>query len=390
MKFERITIEGYRRLSSVQLEMRPLTVAIGANGVGKTSFLEIFSLLAASAKGQLQSKISDLSGLSEIVTRDRADRFSISLAISWPNGESLDYFLHIAAKGQFYEIEIEAFGGRIREKNNNLVGVRYIDSRGGNIQYYNYDYDIGDIQRVPINWEHNAYETSLSQTPKTHKKTEIFRRILASCNSYSAWQLNVGSKSPIRLPQSMRPATLPGSNGEDLVSCLYYLRETAPERFEIIEDTLAAGFADFEKLSFPPVAAGTLAMTWKDKNFSQPLYMHQLSEGTLRFLWLIAILISPDLTAVTLIDEPEVSLHPELLQLLAELMRETSQRTQLIVATYSDRLIRFLEPHEVLVCDAAEDGTTTMTWADSLDLDKWLEDYSLDEILAMNLMGGRS
>ncbi len=65
-------------------------------------------------------------------------------------------------------------------------------------------------------------------------------------------------------------------------------------------------------------------MTWKDKNFSRPLYMHQLSEGTLRFLWLVTLLQSPDLTKVTLIDEPEVSLHLELLQLLADIMREAS------------------------------------------------------------------
>ena len=73
--FEEKTIEGYRRLFSVHVDMRPLTVMIGANGVGKTAFLEIFSLLAASAKGQLQPKISELSGLSEMVTRDKADPY---------------------------------------------------------------------------------------------------------------------------------------------------------------------------------------------------------------------------------------------------------------------------------------------------------------------------
>jgi predicted ATPase len=91
---------------------------------------------------------------------------------------------------------------------------------------------------------------------------------------------------------------------------------------------------------------------------------------------------------MTLIDEPEVSLHPELLRLLADLMREASKRTQLIVATHSDRLIRFLEPKEVLICDI-EDGLMTATWADTLNLEKWLADYSLDEIWAMNLIGGR-
>jgi len=59
--------------------------------------------------------------------------------------------------------------------------------------------------------------------------------------------------------------------------------------------------------------------------------MKQLSEGILRFLWLITLLYSPDLTAVTLIDEPEVSLHPQLLSILTDVMSEASEHTQLIV-----------------------------------------------------------
>jgi len=379
--FEYIKIEGYRRLFSVQVEMRPLTVMIGANGVGKTSLLEIFSLLAASASGQLQSKISDMSGLSEIMTRDKADSLAISLSMSVSGGYApLDYYLKLDAKGQFYEIEAET----LTQKNNPdaYEPFKHIDSHGADIKYFSTQ----DQKLLRPNWEHNPYETSLSQVPKMYQEPENLRKRLASCTFYGA--LNVASKSPVRLPQSMSPAILPGANGEDLVSCLYYLRETEPNQFEIVEDTLAAAFPDFERLGFPPVAAGTLAMTWKDKNFSKPLYMHQLSEGTLRFLWLVTLLQSPGLTAVTLIDEPEVSLHPELLQLLADLMREAAKKTQLIVATHSDRLIRFLEPNEVLVCDA-EDGLTTMTWADSLDLEKWLQEYSLDQVWAMNLIGGR-
>ena len=118
--------------------------------------------------------------------------------------------------------------------------------------------------------------------------------------------------------------------------------------------------------------------------------MHQLSEGTLRFLWLAALLQSPSLTTVTMIDEPELSLHPELLSLLADLMREASHRTQIIVATHSDRLIRFLNPHEVVVMDVGEEGGTEMTWADNLDLDEWLADFSMDEVWQMGALGGRT
>ena len=86
--FERLKIEGFRRLLSAEVEMRPLTVMIGANGVGKSSFLEIFSLLAASANGQLQSKISGLGGLTQMVTLDRrANASKIYISRIWYIGE---------------------------------------------------------------------------------------------------------------------------------------------------------------------------------------------------------------------------------------------------------------------------------------------------------------
>jgi predicted ATPase len=378
-KFESIKVEGYRRLSSVQLEMRDLTVMIGANGVGKTSFLDVFSLLAASAKGQLLEKIGG--GLEGILTRNKADHLAISLNMSVPGHEPLKYYLKLApARGSSYEISQESL-----TQHNNLNEIdphKHIDSRSLNIKYFN----VQTRHLESPNWEHNPFETSLSQVPKMYQQSETLRKRLASCTFYGA--LDVSPRSPVRQPQDMRPAKLPGANGEDLVSCLYDLRETDPDRFEMVEDTLAAAFPDFEKLSFPPVAAGKLSMTWKDKNFSKPIYVHELSEGTLRFLWLVTLLQSRELTSLTLIDEPEVSLHPELLRLLADLMREASKRTQLIVATHSDRLIRFLKPEEVLVCDD-EDGLMTVTWADKLDLEKWLAEYSLDEVWAMNLMGGR-
>ena len=66
------------------------------------------------------------------------------------------------------------------------------------------------------------------------------------------------------------------------------------------------------------------------------------------------------------------------------------QRTQLIVATHADRLIRFLKPSEVVTIDVNEEGAAEATRADELDLEKWLEDYTLDEVWRMGRMGARS
>ncbi len=380
-RFLNLTVRGFRRLAQVDFELRGLTVLIGANGVGKTSFLDALALLAEAARGNLESTVNQMSGLSIMMTYDRAESLGLGISMIVPDHEPLAYALELGLQGNTYQIERETLTQR---RPHHARPFCHIDSRGSDIKYF--EIDSGRLVRP--NWEHNPRETSLAQVPKMFREPEEFRQRLSSSTFYHA--LNVDPRSPVRLPQAMRPAQLPGKDGEDLVTCLYYLREAEPDRFEAVEDSLKAAFPSFKRLDFPPVAAGTLAMTWRDSSFSKPLYMHQFSEGMLRFLWLTTLLQSPGLTALTLLDEPEVSLHPELLSLLANLLREASNRTQIVVATHSDRLINFLQPNEVVVMDTAEDGTSTLQWADKLDLEDWLKDYTLDELWRNGRLGARA
>ena len=390
-KINRLKVGGFRRLHKVDLTVKPLMVLIGANGVGKSSLLDAFSLLSASARGKLKEGLSSMGGVADVLTRGKADSLSLHVDMAVPDQrpyevvpgqEPFEYDISLTPKGAGYAISHEVLSQDWEEYD---LPFNHIDSSADAPPRY---FDVKEKHLVEPNWEHDPLETSLSQVPKMFQQPEELRKILASTTQYHV--LDVGPRAPVKLPQQMKPAELPGTDGEDLVALLYSLRESDHDRYEAIVDSLRAAFPDFDGLSFPPVAAGMLAMTWKDKNFAKPLYMHELSEGTLRFLWLVSLLQSPGLSTITMIDEPEVSLHPELLSLLAELMREASERTQLIVATHSDRLVRFLRPEEVVVMDIGEDGGATATWADTLDLDEWLADYSFDEVWRMGRMGGRS
>jgi predicted ATPase len=374
------SVKGFRRLQDIDLKMKRLTVLIGANGSGKTSFLDILSLVSASARGDLKNSLQLQGGLNQILTRGKVQELEISVEMEISKQNPLQYHLVLSPQGFFYNITEESLTQKRNLKSSYVFS--YIESYGLDVKYFSKE----KRKLLRPDWEHNPLETSLAQVPKIYRVPENARKFLAACTYYAA--LDISEKSPIRLPQAMRPAVLPGKNGEDLIPCLYNLRETDRDRFEWLEDILSAAFPDFERLNFPPVAAGTLSMTWSDRHFSEPIYIHELSEGTLRFLWLATLLQSQNLTTITLIDEPEISLHPELLKHLVDLMREASKRTQLIVATHSDRLIRFLEPEEILICDL-EEGQAKMTWADALNLNKWLEDYSLDQLWAMNVLGGQ-
>ncbi|MDR1176254.1 MAG: AAA family ATPase [Treponema sp.] len=377
-KINRIKITGFRRLDVVDLTVKPFMTLIGPNGAGKTSFLDALTVLSASASGNLCNILSQFGGIANLQTRGRNQGISFLADMEVPGCEPLEYSLNLTPQGTAYSISREILSQRLRFGHEEPF--KHIDSSNEYIRYYK----IEGGGLVQPTWEHNPLETSLSQVPKMFRQPEELRHILAATTQYHA--LDVGFNAPVKLPQQMKPAALPGANGEDLVSYLYYLRESNRDRFETITDSLQAAFPGFEELNFPPVAAGMLAMTWKDRNFSKPLYMNELSEGTLRFLWLVSLLQSPNLSTITMIDEPEVSMHPELLSLLADLMRETSMRTQLIIASHSDRLVRFLRPEEVVVMDIDDDGCATAAWADTLDLEKWLDEYSLDEVWRMGQM----
>ena len=382
-KVERIGIEGFKRLSNVDVEMRPIMVMIGANGVGKTSFMDAISLLAASARGSLNQNLSGMGGAAEVLTRGSLGDIVLKAHMDIPNQRPLEYSLSLSPQGQGYAIPEEMLT-QVRGEGGYTGPFKHIESVSGDSHYF----DTDSNRLVRPNWEHDSLESFLSQVPKMFQQPEELRRTLSSATQYHV--LDVGKRAPIKLPQQLRPAILPGENGEDLAPFLYNLRETAGDRYEVIEDSLKAAFPGFEALNFPIMGAGMISMTWKDKSFKNPFYSHQLSEGTLRFLWLASLLQSRNLPAITMIDEPEVSLHPESLALLSDLMREASRRSQIVVATHSDRLVKFLKAEEVMVMDVGEDGCASMTWADSMDLEKWLDEYSLDEIWQMGEMGGRA
>jgi predicted ATPase len=322
--------------------------------------------------------ISDLGGMSSLLTADgKTNAMKFALRISQQSGAPLDYGFRLAGEAVGYVISNEV----LEEASDNPT--RYIDSDGPRVRYF----DGGGY--IEPNWDYKSRETALSQVPKTHRKAETFRRLLDDISEVYH-SLDVSTRAPVRMPQALTPAQVPGTDGADLISCLYTIRETARERFDAIEDALHAAFPAFQRLDFPPVAFGRPTLAWTETGFARQFYASELSEGTLRFLWLATLLQSPGLPKVTLIDEPEVSLHPEMLRLLADLMREASERTQLIVATHSDRFVRFLEPKELIVCDLDETGGMTATRADELDLGAWMEDYTLDQLWTKGILGGHS
>ena len=192
-QIERIGIQGFRRLKDVNVKMRPLMALIGANGVGKTSFMDGLSLLADSARGGMNRRINEMGGASEVITRGGSEDIVLRADMGVVNHAPLEYYLSVMPQGQGYSITTETL---IQSRAGYEEPFKHIESYFGDIHFY-------DPERrglVRPNWDHDALESWLSQVPKMFQQPEEFRRTVGSFAQYRP--IDVGHRSPVKMPSN--------------------------------------------------------------------------------------------------------------------------------------------------------------------------------------------
>src|SRR5207302_2638345 len=136
---EKIHVQGFRRLYDVDLNLNSLNVIIGANGSGKTSLLDVFSLLAASASGRLKQAISELGGIDANLTNllaakgDKARFMAFDLAMSVPHYNPIEYRIAMTPRGVGYEISDEAL---TQQREKRPQPFKHIEAHQGDVRYY--------------------------------------------------------------------------------------------------------------------------------------------------------------------------------------------------------------------------------------------------------------
>lgn len=380
MKLVRMKIAGYRSLVDVDFAVRPLTVLIGPNGSGKTSVLDAFSLLRAGFQETLSRALIHRGGLQAVLSRVQPKATTLEWRLNFEdqNKQIFAYSFALAPEATGFMVVREQVERFNPESDTWVAWLR----RGKGVVYAPSALDPAKNEY----WDVDSDELGLQQLPNTSIAGSI-RATLSRSITYRP--LVVEPRAIVRLPQTLTPDRTLTPDGETLFSVLYNLREHSAENYTRILDALRLVFPGFQRLEFPIVGAGQVSMAWYQDHLVGPLYPNELSDGTLRFLWLATILLTPEPPPLVLIDEPESSLHPQMLHALAELMQDAALRTTVIVATHATELIRWLQPDQVLVLDK-EDGRTRATWADQMDLDAWLREYTLSDLWLMGNLGGRS
>ena len=360
------------------LELGPLNVLIGPNGSGKSNLIAAIGILRAAPR-DFAEPISDTGGIGEwLHKRESGDRRgSIGAEVDCPP-RHLRYGLFIEEQNHEFQVYAELVG------DNSPANASHL--------YYHYERGVGTlhpkegVRRVLAAGDLDRRQSVLSQLKDPHAFPEItdlgkqFDRI----RIYREWSF--GRQTPTRRPQpsDLRNDFL-AEDASNLGLVLNRLRRTPAVKKRLLKAArnLYDGLTDFDVI----VQGGTVQVFLEENGITVPAT--RLSDGTLRYLCLLAILCHDAPPPFVCIEEPELGLHPDIMPTLAALLREASTRCQLLVTTHSDVLVDALteEPESVVVCEKHE-GRTRLRRLNREDLAEWLARYSLGELWMKGELGG--
>jgi predicted ATPase len=182
------------------------------------------------------------------------------------------------------------------------------------------------------------------------------------------------------------------ADGSNLAAFLYYIQQRHATSYCLIRRTIqrVATFFDDFQLAPSMLNPDSIKLEWRHRNSDQYFDASSFSDGTLRFIALATLFLQPKelLPSVIIVDEPELGLHPYAIEMLASLIRQASEATQVIVSTQSSLLLDHFDPEDVLVANRA-DGGTHVERLEAEQLQNWLEDYSLGQLWEKNEFAGR-
>ncbi|MDI7268718.1 MAG: AAA family ATPase [Myxococcota bacterium] len=364
------------------LALGPLNVLIGPNGSGKSNLVEAIGLLQ-SAPRELTLPVFEGGGIADWLWKGDGGSpvATIEALVDYPAGEmALRYRLSFTAVAQRLELTDE------RVENETA-------KRGAPKPYFYFGYENGrpmlnvnDERRELKREDVNPQQSILSQRkdPDHYPELTHLGSRFSAMRIYRDW--GGGRCTAPRRPQ---PTDLPNDSlSEDYRNLGLVLNRL--RRQPAVRDALTENL----RLLYPAardvdvaVEGGTVQVFLQEARLSVPAT--RLSDGTLRWLCLLTILLHPEPPPLVCIEEPEIGLHPDILPSVAKLLRDASSRMQLVVTTHSDVLVDALTdtPEVVVVCEN-DDASTRCRRLDAAALAVWLEKYTLGQLWRSGEIGG--
>jgi predicted ATPase len=381
MKIKELHIEGFRSLRNITWFPGDLNVVIGPNGSGKSNLLRFLELISLSAQGRLGKYIQSLGGMDPVVWDGIATSIKCSIETT-PEGGDLGpekYELELArlGAGSSFKVETESLTNSYKsKKGTENKPFKFLERSGKSAVIFD------EKERTFITPEEFVTDEesllSIASGPFINNHyIPPFQKKLAAITVYH--DLHTNKNASIRQPAIARMEKRVDPDGQNLISVLHTLYTGNRNFKNDIHSAMQAAFGDdFEELVFPPASDQRIQLRIRWRSLQREQSATELSDGTLRFLFLLTVLASPSPASVIAIDEPETGLHPSMLPLIAEYAVEASLKSQVILTTHSPQFLdAFLGTKPTTTVATWQDGETILKTLKDYELNYWLKEYSL-------------
>lgn len=370
----------------IDLELGPLNVLIGPNGSGKSNLLDLFSLFQAAPK-ELAAPVRRGGGVQDWIWRGDPESVAI-LSVDVAERHATEQ--RQVPKATRHEIVFFEANHTFR-----LLDERILRMLSESTAQSAYLLDAREPSEIfePPNSGNGVVSPQLArdQSILSQRKDPFqfpeFDRLNWAYNEirmYRTWPFGRDSvfTRAQRTDVISRPMAEDYSNAWIFLNRLRKHPQTKAQLIEKIKD-VHEGVTDFDF----EIIGSTMQVYLTEGEYTIPA--SRLSDGSLRFLCLLAILLDPEPPAFIAIEEPELGLHPDLMPQIVDLLVDASSRTQIVVTTHSDTIVDALNdrPETVVVCEK-HDGQTEFKRLDRGDLSHWLEKYRLGELWTKGAIGG--
>ena len=373
---------------AAELALEPLNVLIGPNASGKSNLIEALSLLAAAPR-DLQEPIREGGGVREWLWKGGFESTPATIDVTVPSLQlpvALRYRLSFTETGWRFELRDEAVETEIPLRPNEEQPYIYYRYQDGHpvINVMGETAFKRDLQREDVNPDQSIL--SQRRDPDLYPELTYLSDIFGRMSFYR--ESNLGRRTPLRGPQKSdlpQDRLLEDASNLGLVLSDLMNRPVAKER---ILERMRDFYPSFRDVN-ATVIGGAVQIFFHEDGLRQPVPATRLSDGSLRYLSLLAVLCHPDPPPITCIEEPELGLHPDAIPEVAKLLVEASTRSQIFVTTHSDVLVDALTdiPESIIICEKV-DGATQLRRLDANELKPWLEQYRLGELWTRGRFGG--
>ncbi len=384
MKIKQLDIEGFRSLRKVSWTPGDLNVIIGQNGTGKSNLLRFLELMSLSAQGKLGRYIQSCGGMEPIVWDGVASSIRFSLKTTGENsdGGSNQYELALTrvGKGSSYRVEFEQLMQlHLLQESVEKNPVKLLERAGTQAVVFGETKEIFSAPDEFLSEEESLLSVASGPFTNNHL-IPPFQKWLSSIAVYH--DFTTGKDALVRQPAIARMEKRVDPDGQNLVSVLHTLYTGDRDFKKEINSAMQAAFGDdFDELVFPPASDQRIQLRIRWKSLQREQSAAELSDGTLRFLFLLTVLASPSPAPVIAIDEPETGLHPSMLPLIAEYAVDASTRSQVILTTHSPSFLNaFVGTIPTTTAAKWENGETQLKTIQGAELNYWLKEYSLGSL----------